>query len=66
MRLGFCTIRLPFNDGLKFFSGAGRGQAVQATIDTVPANSVATRPRKTEALYISTPISCVRSTIGDA
>nr|QQZ51769.1 PaaI family thioesterase [Phenylobacterium glaciei] len=40
VREGFCSIRLPMNDRLRFFSGAVCGQALMAAIDT--AASIAT------------------------
>lgn len=45
VREGFCSMRLPMNDKLKFFSGAVCGQAVMAAIDTTAAMAVATTPR---------------------
>lgn len=45
VREGFCTMRLPLNDRLKFFSGAVCGQALMAGIDTVASMAVATSPR---------------------
>ena len=46
VREGFVSLRLPLNDRLKFFSGAIRGQAVMAAIDTVASIAVATTPRR--------------------
>jgi acyl-coenzyme A thioesterase PaaI-like protein len=46
VREGFCSMRLPLNDRLKFFSGAICGQAVMAAIDTAASMAVATTPRK--------------------
>jgi acyl-coenzyme A thioesterase PaaI-like protein len=45
VRDGFCSMRLPLQDKLKFFSGAICGQAIMAAIDTVAAMAVATTPR---------------------
>jgi acyl-coenzyme A thioesterase PaaI-like protein len=46
VREGFCSMRLPLNDRLKFFSGAVCGQAVMAAIDTVASMATATTPRQ--------------------
>lgn len=48
VREGFCSMRLPLNDRLKFFSGAICGQAVMAAIDTVAGMAVATSPQKSK------------------
>ncbi len=45
VREGFCSMRLPLNDKLKFFSGAVCGQALMAAIDTVASMATATSPR---------------------
>jgi acyl-coenzyme A thioesterase PaaI-like protein len=45
VREGFCSMRLPLNDRLKFFSGAVCGQALMAAIDTVASMAAATSPR---------------------
>lgn len=45
VREGFCSMRLPLNDRLKFFSGSVCGQALMAAIDTVASMAVATAPR---------------------
>jgi acyl-coenzyme A thioesterase PaaI-like protein len=45
VRDGFCSMRLPMNDKLKFFSGAVCGQALMAAIDTCAAIACATSPR---------------------
>ena len=45
VREGFCSMRLPLNDKLKFFSGAVCGQALMAAIDTVASMASATSPR---------------------
>jgi acyl-coenzyme A thioesterase PaaI-like protein len=46
VREGFCSMRLPLNDRLKFFSGSVCGQAVMAAIDTVASMAVGTTHRK--------------------
>ena len=46
VREGFCAMRLPLNDRLKFFSGAMCGQAVMAAIDTVASMAAMTAPRR--------------------
>ena len=58
VREGFCSMRLPLGDHLKFFSGTVCGQALMAAIDTVA--SMASRPARASprAPSISTPISC--------
>jgi len=45
VREGFCSMRLPLSDRLKFFSGAVCGQALMAAIDTVASMASATSPR---------------------
>jgi acyl-coenzyme A thioesterase PaaI-like protein len=45
VREGFCSMRLPLNDRLKFFSGAVCGQALMAAIDTAASMANATSPR---------------------
>lgn len=45
VREGYCSMRLPLNDKLKFFSGAVCGQALMAAIDTVASMANATSPR---------------------
>ncbi len=45
VREGFCSMRLPLDDQLKFFSGAVCGQALMAAVDTVASMAVATSPR---------------------
>jgi acyl-coenzyme A thioesterase PaaI-like protein len=45
VREGYCAMRLPLNDQLKFFSGAVCGQAIMAAIDTVASMAAATSPR---------------------
>lgn len=45
VREGFCAMRLPLNDRLKFFSGAVCGQALMAAIDTVASVAAMTSPR---------------------
>ena len=45
VREGFCSMRLPLNDKLKFFSGAVCGQALMAAIDTAASMANATSPR---------------------
>lgn len=45
VREGFCSMRLPLNDRLKFFSGAVCGQAQMAAIDTAASIAAATGPR---------------------
>ncbi len=45
VREGFCSMRLPLNNRLKFFSGAVCGQALMAAVDTVAAMAAATSPR---------------------
>lgn len=45
VREGFCSMRLPLNDRLKFFSGAVCGQALMAAIDTVASMANATSSR---------------------
>lgn len=45
VREGFCSMRLPLNDKLKFYSGAVCGQALMAAIDTVASMASATSPR---------------------
>jgi acyl-coenzyme A thioesterase PaaI-like protein len=45
VREGFCSMRLPQNERLSFFSGAVCGQALMAAIDTVASMAVATSPR---------------------
>lgn len=45
MRDGFCSMRLPLGDHLKFFSGTVCGQALMAAIDTVASMAVSTGPR---------------------
>jgi acyl-coenzyme A thioesterase PaaI-like protein len=45
VREGFCSMRLPLNDRLKFFSGAVFGQALMAAIDTVASMAAGTSPR---------------------
>jgi acyl-coenzyme A thioesterase PaaI-like protein len=46
VREGYCAMRLPLNDRLKFFSGAVCGQAVMAAIDTVASMAAMTAPRR--------------------
>jgi acyl-coenzyme A thioesterase PaaI-like protein len=46
-RQGFCAMRLPLNDRLKFFSGAVCGQALMAAIDTVASVAVMTTTPRT-------------------
>jgi acyl-coenzyme A thioesterase PaaI-like protein len=46
VREGYCFMRLPLNDKLKFFTGAVCGQAIMAAIDTAAALAVATTPRQ--------------------
>jgi acyl-coenzyme A thioesterase PaaI-like protein len=46
VREGFCSMRLPLGDHLKFFSGAVCGQAVMAAIDTVASMAAMTAPRR--------------------
>lgn len=43
---GYCSMRLPMNDRLKFSSGAVCGQALMAAIDTAAAIAAATSPRQ--------------------
>jgi len=45
VREGYCSMRLPLNDRLKFFSGAVCGQALMAAIDTVASMANATSSR---------------------
>jgi acyl-coenzyme A thioesterase PaaI-like protein len=45
VREGYCSMRLPLNDRLKFFSGAVCGQALMAAVDTAAALATATAPR---------------------
>lgn len=45
VREGFCSMRLPLNDKLKFFSGAVCGQALMAAIDTAASMANATSSR---------------------
>ena len=45
VRDGFCAMRLPLQDKLKFFSGAICGQALMAAIDTAASMASATSPR---------------------
>lgn len=45
VREGYCSMRLPMNDRLKFVSGAVCGQALMAAIDTAAALATATTPR---------------------
>jgi acyl-coenzyme A thioesterase PaaI-like protein len=45
VREGFCSMRLPLHDKLKFFSGAVCGQALMAAIDTCASMANATSPR---------------------
>lgn len=44
VREGFCSMRLPMNPRLAFFSGAICGQALMAAIDTVASMAAATGP----------------------
>lgn len=44
VRPGFCSMRLPMNPRLAFFSGAICGQALMAAIDTVASMAAATGP----------------------
>jgi acyl-coenzyme A thioesterase PaaI-like protein len=46
VREGYCAMRLPLNDRLKFVSGAVCGQALMAAIDTAAAIATATTPRQ--------------------
>ena len=46
VREGFCSMRLPLNDRLTFFSGAVCGQALMAGIDTVASMAAGTGPRQ--------------------
>jgi acyl-coenzyme A thioesterase PaaI-like protein len=49
---GRISARLPLNDALKFSSGAIRGQALMAAIDTIAALAMATTDRTTKgAVY---------------
>lgn len=45
VREGYCAMRLPLNDRLKFSSGAVCGQALMAAIDTVASVAAMTSPR---------------------
>lgn len=45
VREGFCSMRLPLGDHLKFFSGTVCGQALMAGIDTAASMAVTTGPR---------------------
>jgi acyl-coenzyme A thioesterase PaaI-like protein len=45
VREGFCAMRLPMYDRLRFFSGAVCGQALMAAIDTVASMAAATGPQ---------------------
>lgn len=45
VREGFCSMRLPMNDRVKFFSGAVCGQALMAAIDTCASMATATSAR---------------------
>jgi acyl-coenzyme A thioesterase PaaI-like protein len=45
VREGYCSMRLPLQDKLKFFSGAVCGQALMAAIDTVSSMANGTSPR---------------------
>lgn len=44
VREGFCSMRLPMNPRLAFFSGAICGQALMAAIDTVASMAAGTGP----------------------
>ncbi len=45
VREGYCSMRLPSSDSLKFSSGAVCGQALMAAIDTAAAMAVSTTQR---------------------
>lgn len=45
VREGFCSMRLPLGDHLRFFSGAVCGQALMAAIDTVASMATMTGQR---------------------
>ena len=48
VREGYCSLRLPQNDRLKFSAGALCGQALMAAIDTAAAMAAATSERSTK------------------
>jgi len=51
VREGFCSMRLPMNDRLRFFSGSVCGQAQMAAIDTAASIATATARRSKGTVY---------------